>query len=92
MKDFLKRIGITKEGEEDSASMTYKVYLDDSTEYGKVFSLLDKSNLVNEQSTDTMDFDKTVFEGEYYTVTLYSDYENDEYSIEVSKTEEDAII
>lgn len=82
MKEFLKKLGIDYPGEENE-DLAYVVTLPDSDAYSKVFSILDKSPLVHDADTGSFDFDVIHYESENYLLDLYSDYDKDEYRLEV---------
>lgn len=89
-EQFLKELGIDKPGEytEDS----YIVSLTDSKEYGRVFSILEKSDkldimednqVVTEQGSSLM-YESTE---ESYIVNLLADFDNSVYQLVVTNIE-----
>ena len=79
MEDFLKEIGITKEGKTNENGF-YVIDIDDSDEFGRIFSKLDKSDLVDEDeesSSITLDSANITYLCDEYTITLMGDFEND---------------
>ena len=85
MNELLKQIGIDAEpvkGENGS----YNIDIEDSNEYGKYFSKLDKSDLVEEdQDASSVNFENSSiqFTNDKYTLTLLADFENDTYSLNI---------
>lgn len=79
MEEFLKELGITKQGRKNENGF-YVIDIDDSDEFGKIFSRLDKSDLVDEDeesSSITLDSANITYLGDDYTITLMGDFEND---------------
>ncbi len=85
MNELLKQIGIDAEpvkGENGS----YNIDIEDSNEYGRYFSKLDKSDLVEEeQDASSVNFENSSiqFTNDKYTLTLLADFENDTYSLNI---------
>lgn len=85
MNELLKQIGIDAEpvkGENGS----YNIDIKDSNEYGRYFSKLDKSDLVEEeQDASSVNFENSSiqFTNDKYTLTLLADFENDTYSLNI---------
>ena len=85
MNELLKQIGIDAEpvkGEDGS----YNIDIEDSNEYGRYFSKLDKSDLVEEeQDASSVNFENSSiqFTNDKYTLTLIADFENDTYSLNI---------
>lgn len=85
MNELLKQIGIDAEpvkGENGS----YNIDIEDSNEYGRYFSKLDKSDLVEEeQDASSVNFENSSiqFTNDKYTLTLIADFENDTYSLNI---------
>lgn len=79
MEEFLKELGITKQGRKNENGF-YVIDIDDSDEFGKIFSRLDKSDLVDEDeesSSITLDSANITYLSDDYTITLMADFEND---------------
>lgn len=79
MEEFLKELGITKQGRKNENGF-YVIDIDDSDEFGKIFSKLDKSDLVDEDeesSSITLDSANITYLSDDYTITLMGDFEND---------------
>ena len=85
MEELLRQLGIDAEpvkGENGS----YNIDIEDSNEYGKYFSKLDKSGIVEEeQDASSVNFENSSiqFTNEQYTLTLLADFENDTYSLNI---------
>lgn len=83
MDEFLKKLGITEQGEYTDDG-NYFIDLDNDNVYAKVYSILDKSNELEEDeeaSQLTADNSSIQYVGEDYTVTLLVDYEADKYAL-----------
>lgn len=85
MEELLRQLGIDAEpvkGENGS----YNINIEDSNEYGRYFSKLDKSDIVEEeQDASSVNFENSSiqFTNEQYTLTLLADFENDTYSLNI---------
>ena len=86
MEELLKNIGITTKGEytKDSA---YIVDIKDYNEYGKYFSLLEKSELEEVQDTCQMTIHTTnvTYASEQYQIVLQADLDEDLYKLVVTE-------
>ena len=83
MENFLKELGLELEGHYNVKN-NYIIDIEDSKEYGKIYSKLDKSDLLDENddsSTITMHNSHIVFESDEYQLTLMADFENDTYKL-----------
>ena len=83
MEKFLKEIGITQVGHYNNKN-NYIIDIEDSNEYGKIYSKLDKNDLVEENddsSSITANNSHIVFESDDYQFTLIADFENDAYKL-----------
>lgn len=79
MEEFLKELGITKQGKKNENGF-YVIDIDNSDEFGRIFSRLDKSDLVDEDeesSSITLDSANITYLSDDYTITLMADFEND---------------
>lgn len=85
MQEFLKQLGIDLElNRTDDGD--YSANISDSNEYGRIFSKLDKSNLIEEEqecSTVTFENSNIQYVNDEYTITLIADFENDTYSLHI---------
>ena len=85
MEELLRQLGIDAEpvkGENGS----YNIDIEDSNEYGRYFSKLDKSDIVEEeQDASSVNFENSSiqFTNDKYTLTLLADFENDTYSLNI---------
>ena len=86
MEELLKNIGITEKGEytKDGA---YVVDIKDYNEYGKYFSLLEKSELEEVQDTCQMTIHTTniTYASEKYQIVLQADLDEDLYKLVVTE-------
>lgn len=89
MDEFLKKVGITKSGEY-SQDGSYVVDIDDYDEYGKFYSILDKSDLVDEvveSSQLTIHTTSLLYMSDEYQISLLADLDNDQYKLVVTDFE-----
>lgn len=86
MEELLKSVGITAKGEytKDGA---YVVDIKDYNEYGKYFSLLEKSNLEELQDTCqiTVHTTNVTYATEKYQIVLQADLDEDMYKLVVTE-------
>ena len=85
MEDFLKEIGISQKPVK-SDSRTYVIDIPDSNEYGRIYSKLDRSDLVDEDpesSQITSTVSSIQFIGEDYILTLLADFDSDKYKLTI---------
>ena len=85
MNELLKQIGIDAEPVKGKDGR-YNIDIEDSKEYGRYFSKLDKSDLVEEeQDASSVNFENSSiqFTNDKYTLTLLADFENDTYSLNI---------
>ena len=85
MNELLKQIGIDAKPVK-AEDGNYNIDIEDSNEYGKYFSKLDKSDLVEEdQDASSVNFENSSiqFVNDEYTLTLIADFENDTYSLSI---------
>ena len=83
MEDFLRKFGIRYDGEYTDDG-NYFIELEDDDDYAKVYSLLEKSNDIEEDedaSQLTQDNASIQYINDKYTITLLSDYESDQYAL-----------
>lgn len=91
MEEFLKQIGITEEGHE-TTNGNYVVDLEDSDHFNKIFSKLDKSDLVEENedsSVVNVNITNILYIGEAYAVNLVADFNEDAYKLVVTPLEDE---
>lgn len=86
MEELLKNIGITAKGEYTNDG-AYVVDIKDYNEYGKYFSLLEKSDLEEVQDTCQMTIHTTnvTYASEKYQVVLQADLDEDLYKLVVTE-------
>ena len=91
-KAVLEDIGITKAGVFEGD--TYTIELDNDTEWGRVFSLLEKSELVEEVGGGELTANGGAFYYEYtgnddelFYITLSSSFDDDSYTLSIEREE-----
>lgn len=86
MEELLKEIGITKTGEYTTKG-AYVVDIEDYNEYGKFFSLLEKSDLEEVQDTSQITIHTTnvTFANDDYQIVLQADLDEDMYKLVVTE-------
>lgn len=87
MEELLKKIGITEKGEYTKDG-SYVVDIIDYDTYGKFYSLLEKSDLVDEvQDTSqiTLHTTNVTYASEEYQVVLQADLDEDLYKLVVTQ-------
>ena len=86
MEELLKSIGITTKGEY-TKNGSYIVDIKDYDEYGKYYSLLDKSELEEVQDTAQITLHTTnlTYANDKYQVVLQADLDEDLYKIVVTE-------
>ncbi len=86
MEELLKNVGITAKGEYTKEG-AYVVDIKDYNEYGKYFSLLEKSDLEEVQDTCQMTIHTTnvTYASERYQVVLQADLDEDLYKLVVTE-------
>lgn len=88
MKEFLERLGITPNLYDVTGHSTddnsYVLTINSSNDYSKIFSILEKSNLIHEVEDDSvfdLDNNTLYFESEDYDIELNANLTDDEYSL-----------
>lgn len=87
MEEFLRKLGIDKTGEK-GLNGTYVITIDNSDDYGKYYSKLDKSQLIEEDeesSQITMETSSIQFVNDDYTITLLADFDADTYKLTIKE-------
>lgn len=85
MKQLLNNIGITKEGHYGK-DQVYIIDIEDSDEYGKFYTLLDKSKFVDELEDSTLltiHSASVSYANEHFQLTLLADFDEDLYKLVV---------
>lgn len=94
MKELLSKIGISNPGE-FSEEGNYVVDFENSQQFNKAFSSLDKSDLVDENedaSVTNLDVSNVMYESDKYALNLIADFGQDMYKLvisEIDKKEEE---
>lgn len=86
IKDFLNSIGIYKEG--NFKDKQYIIDISNSNEFGKYYSILNKSDLVNEDievSTVNVENSNIKFNSDDFDLTLIADFNNSIYKLIVEE-------
>lgn len=86
MEELLKSIGITAKGEYTKTG-SYVVDIKDYDEYGKYYSLLDKSDIEEVQDTAQLTLHTTniTYANDQYQIVLQADLDEDLYKIVVTE-------
>lgn len=90
MKEFLRKLGITQSGHY-SSSNNYVIDLDDSNDYDKICSILDKSDLVEENPDSSVintSVSNILYVGEQFSLNVIADFDNDTYKVVVTELKE----
>lgn len=85
MEEFLKELGIDRKYEQ-SESGSYVIDLKDSIDYGRIYSILDRSDLIDEDSESsqvTEDTSSVQYSNDEYTLTLLADFNEDQYKLTI---------
>ena len=85
MKEFLRKLGITQAGY-FSTQGNFVIDFDNDLELARAYSLLDKSDLVEESDDDSFINQHSmcqVFLSDEYQLTLLSDFDSDRYQLVV---------
>lgn len=91
MKELLNKIGITEEGHMSSGN-NYIIDLEDSDHYNRIFSKLDKSDLVEENedsSVVNLDVTNILYLADGYSLNLIADFDQDTYKLVVTELEDE---
>ena len=86
MEEELKRLGIEQEGQEGKDG-SYVIPIDNSDEWGKMFSKLDGSDLedMEENSLLTDNNSSLMFRSDNYQYNLLADFSANEYKLVITK-------
>ena len=90
MKEFLRKVGITQSGHH-SSNNNYVIDLDDSKDYDKICSILDKSDLVEENPDSSVintSVSNILYVGEQFSLNVIADFDNDTYKVVVTELKE----
>lgn len=83
MEEFLQELGIQGTPQRTNDN-TYVLDIEGSDNYGRIYSRLDRSDLVEEDedaSQLTADTDSIRYDSEEYTITLLADFNEDTYQL-----------
>ena len=87
MKELLLKIGISEPGY-FLDSKTYVIDFENSTQYSKAFSKLDKTDLVEElvdSSVSNTSISNVMYTNDDYLLNIIADFDNNEYKLIVHK-------
>lgn len=90
MKEILKSIGITETGYYSSDD-NYIIDFEDSNQFNKAFSRLEKSDLVEENedsSVINLNVSNILYIGEGYSFNLIADFDQDIYKLVVTQLDD----
>lgn len=90
MKEFLRKLGITQSGHY-SSNNNYVIDLDDSKDYDRICSILDKSDLVEENPDSSVintSVSNILYVGEQFSLNVIADFDNDTYKVVVTELRE----
>lgn len=90
MKELLRKIGITEAGY-FSLNNNYVIDFDNSDEYNKAFSKLDRTDLVEENddtSVINMSVSNIMYSNNDFSLNLIADFDNDTYKLVVTDLKE----
>lgn len=90
MKELLKKIGITEAGY-FSSNNNYVIDFDNSDEYNKAFSKLDRTDLVEENddtSVINMSVSNIMYSNDDFSLNLIADFDDDTYKLVVTDLKE----
>lgn len=90
MKELLRKIGITEAGY-FSSNNNYVIDFDNSDEYNRAFSKLDRTDLVEENddtSVINMSVSNIMYSNDDFSLNLIADFDNDTYKLVVTDLKE----
>lgn len=90
MRELLKRIGITSPGYHTKDG-NYVIDFEDSNEFNKAFSRLDKSSEIKENedaSVINLNVSNVLYSNDEFTLNLVADFDQNTYKLVVSEIEE----
>jgi hypothetical protein len=90
MRTLLKDLGITERGQMTSNN-NYVIDLDDSDHFNRLFSKLDKSDLVEENedsSVVNLEVTNILYLADGFSLNLIADFEQDTYKLVVTELED----
>lgn len=90
MRDLLRKLGIMEEGHR-STDNDYVIDLEDSDHFNKIFSKLDKSDLLEENedsSVVNLEITNILYIADGFTLNLIADFEQDIYKLVITEIKE----
>ena len=90
MRDLLRKLGINEEGHR-STDNDYVIDLVDSDHFNKIFSKLDKSDLLDENedsSVVNLEITNILYLADGFTLNLIADFEQDIYKLVITEIKE----
>lgn len=87
--DFLTKLGISQEGVEQGDK--YVIDLGDSNTYSRVYTILDKSELVDldvENISMTEEESTMIYLSDNYDLTLSANFENNKYTLTIEEAKD----
>lgn len=90
MRDLLRKLGINEPGQR-STDNDYVIDLEDSDHFNRIFSKLDKSDLVDENedsSVVNLEITNILYMADGFTLNLIADFEQDIYKLVVTEIKE----
>ena len=90
MKDLLRKLGIMEPGTR-STNHDYVIDLEDSDHFNRIFSKLDKSDLLEENedsSVVNLEITNILYVTDGFTLNLIADFEQDIYKLVVTEVKE----
>lgn len=87
--ELLSKLNINKEYEKID-NRTYSITIDNSNEFGKIFTKLDNSNIIEsleDSQLVTNEGTSLIYENEEYLLTLQANFENDIYNLIITDKE-----
>lgn len=90
MKELLRKIGITEAGY-FSYNNNYVIDFENSDEYNKAFSKLDRTDLVEENddtSVINMSVSNIMYSNDDFSLNLIADFDNDTYKLVITDLKE----
>ena len=91
MRDLLRKLGINEEGHR-STDNDYVIDLEDSDHFNRIFSKLDKSDLLDENedsSVVNLEITNILYVTEGFALNLIADFEQDIYKLVITELKED---
>lgn len=89
INELLQELNINKEYEKID-NRTYSITIDNSNEFGKIFTKLDNSNIIEsleDSQLVTNEGTSLIYENEEYLLTLQANFENDIYNLIITDEE-----